>query len=81
MLGLRCRERAGGKRDGELVVGEEERKEAIVDDKCRGMSGMMHEMEEGLFEKFIEIVIFHAVRLLISEFMSPFLLDSFGLPR
>ena len=40
MPGLRCRERAGGKRDGELMVGEEEeRKEAIVDDKCRGMSG------------------------------------------
>ena len=44
---------------------EEESKEAIVDDKCRGMVGMVHEMEEGLFEKFIEIVIIHAVRLFI----------------
>ena len=47
--------------------------------------GMVHEMEGGLFEKVIEIVIIHAVRLLISEFMSPlsryFLLDSFRLPR
>ena len=42
---------------------------------------MLHEMEEGLFEKFIEIVIIHVVRLLIYDFTSPFWLDSFKLPR
>ena len=68
---LTCRERAGEKRDGALVVGEEEeRKEAIVDDtndKCRGMSGWCIAKEKKLFEKSIEIVIIYAVRLVIYE--------------
>lgn len=45
----------------------------------QGNVGMVHEMEEGLFAKFIEIVILHAVRLLIYEFVSP--VYSFRLPR
>ena len=53
----------------------EERKGSNCRRHMQGSVGMVHEMEEGLFEKFIEIVIIHVVRLPM------FLLDSFRLPR
>ena len=50
---LRCRERAGGKRYGGVVVGEEEeeRKGATVDDKCRGMWGWCMKWREDYLKR------------------------------
>ena len=46
---------------GEEEEEEEERKGSNCRRQMQGNVGMVHEMEGGLFEKVIEIVIIHAV--------------------